>query len=225
MPEELIEQFNKQERERYSLRLRHKVEQEKMMILYEQEIMRCYYLSSRDPTDQYIPYSFCSLIKDDEIYSQFRNNNDPISTTSPMASTNVTANNNSNSQQQPHDSQEMVQPQQQQVVELTAEEKLIKSLHTLRLKFQKLKDDLIKRQLHESDSLYAVQKMDFESTCRDLTKKNVASSSCTTSSLAVSATTAANKLGLFKQNQQHVPIVLVNKFDLFETVTFSIVAS
>ena len=156
------------------------------MILYEQEIMRCYYLSSRDPTDQYIPYSFCSLIKDDEIYSQFRNNNDPISTTSPMASTNVTANNNSNSQQQPHDSQEMVQPQQQQIVELTAEEKLTKSLHTLRLKFQKLKNDLIKRQLH-----------------------------------AVSATTAANKLGLSKQNQQHVPIVLVNKFDLFETVMLS----
>ena len=77
----------------------------------------------------------------------------------------------------------------------------------------------------KSDSLYAVQKMDFESTCRDLTKKNVTSASCTTSSLAVSATTAANKLGLFKQNQQHVPIVLVNKFDLFETVTFSIVAS
>ncbi len=61
-------------------------------------------------------------------------------------------------------------------------------------KFLKLKDDLIKRQLNESDSLYAVQRMDWQSKIKHL---------------------ANVKLVSMKYDDSHVPIVIVdNKLKL-----------
>jgi hypothetical protein len=181
-----------------------------LVILYEQEILRCFLLSSREKIDQTIPFSFCSIIKDDEIYSQFKNNNDPISTTSPLA--NVTQENINSVPNQ--DSSSLIHISHGEP--LNSEEKLVKYLSDLRFKFQKLKDDLIKRQLHESDSLYAVQKMDFESIVRDLTNKYKIIPGVTTNTVNGNILT---KLSFFKQNETHVPIVHVNsKFELFENV-------
>jgi hypothetical protein len=182
--------------------------QEKLVILYEQEIMRCYYLYSRDTTQQKIPFSFCSIIKDDEIYSQFKHNNDPISTVSPLASTTLTQTQENNIQGNTNtdiNNSNVTGPK----VIMAIEEKLFKSLNELKSKFQKLKDDLIKRQLHESDSLHAVQKMDFESIVRDVANKYKI--------MTNGVKNSTNRLSLFKLNDIHVPIVHVNnKFELFE---------
>ena len=63
--------------------------------------------------------------------------------------------------------------------------------------------------MHESDSLHAVQKMDFESIVRDVTNKYKI--------LANGVKNATNRLSTFKLNDIHVPIVHVNnKFELFE---------
>ena len=167
--------------------------------------MRCYYLYSRDTTQQKIPFSFCSIIKDDEIYSQFRHNNDPISTVSPLASTTLTQNQENLNTNTDINNADITEPK----VIMSIEEKLFKPLNELKSKFQKLKDDLIKRQLHESDSLHAVQKMDFESIVRDVTNKYKI--------LANGVKNATNRLSTFKLNDIHVPIVHVNnKFELFE---------
>jgi len=72
IPDDLRLFFSKQEKERYSLRLRHRVEQDKLIILYEQEVLRCFNKAARAVANQEIPFSFCSMIKDDEIYSMFR---------------------------------------------------------------------------------------------------------------------------------------------------------
>jgi hypothetical protein len=172
--------------------------------------MRCYYSYSNDTAQQKLPFSFCSIIKDDEIYSQFRHNNDPISTVSPLASTTLThaqENNTQNSNNLDINTTNITEPK----VIMSIEEKLFKSLNELKSKFQKLKDDLIKRQLHESDSLHAVQKMDFESILRDIINKYKI--------ITNGVKNPTNRLSMFKLNDIHVPIVHVNnKFELFENV-------
>lgn len=88
---------------------------------------------------------------------------------------------------------------------------------------------MIKRQHHESDSLQAVQKMDFQSRVRELAFKNKlaansaasAAAAAASSSVIVPTTTpqpAVVVAAQFQQTDLHVPIVLVNsKLDLFDS--------
>ncbi len=41
--------------------------------MFEQEIVRCYNQLLREDINQNEPFSFCSIIKDEEIYSVFQN--------------------------------------------------------------------------------------------------------------------------------------------------------
>ena len=83
------------------------------------------------------------------------------------------------------------------------------------------KDDLIKRQLNESDSLFAVQKMDFQSKLREIkemskSKTNAQNANSVTNSNANNQ--VYSMLQHFTPSELHVPIVRVNnKFDLIET--------
>lgn len=139
MPEELKELFSKQEKERYKLRLRHKVEQDKLIILYEQEILRCFNKPSRDELNQTVPLSFCAIIKDAEVYSLYKNEQG-LDTQRPS---------------------QLAEP-------LCQDDFILCRLNEIKQKFLLFKNDMIKRQLNESDSLYAVQKMDFQSKIRDI---------------------------------------------------------
>lgn len=67
IPEDLKPLFFKQEHERYRLRIQHRVELEKLILLYEQEILRAYYRLQRDEHSIYAPLSFCSIINDDDV--------------------------------------------------------------------------------------------------------------------------------------------------------------
>ncbi|CAF0820600.1 unnamed protein product [Brachionus calyciflorus] len=143
MPEELKELFTKQEKERYKLRLRHKVEQDKLIILYEQEILRCFNKQSINNFNQMVPMSFCSIIKDAEVYSLYKNQQTlesqrPNSLTDPIIQEDI----------------------------------LLSHLNDIKQKFLVFKNDMIKRQLNESDALFAVQKMAFQSKIRDLSLNN-----------------------------------------------------
>ena len=200
MCDELKELFNKQERERYSLRLRHKVEQDKLLIMYEQETLRCYVSHQRQTAATATatatvtvvasqqPLSFCSLIKDDEIYSQFRMcaNADgtpvggggvavgQLTTMSPCVSTTLTTNqqqqsaDTSQSPSAPNATSGANEGEDARSSVSISEARFAGALRALKTKFEKLKEDMIRRQLNESDSLYAVQKMHYESSVRAL---------------------------------------------------------
>jgi hypothetical protein len=87
----LSDVFTRQEDERYRLKLQHQVERvrykkqgicfkliyksflfvikEKLILSHEQEILRLYGNATRSSRNQEIPFSYCSLLKDNEVYN------------------------------------------------------------------------------------------------------------------------------------------------------------
>jgi len=147
MPDDLKEYFFKQEKDRHSLRLRHRIEQDKLIILYEQEILRSFNnrCSGQVSANQSIPYSFCSIVKDDEVYSTFGRLNEQIIGSS------------SDQQQQHHQQQQQNQNDPCVLLRLDSqntEEKFIQNLENLKIKFQKLKVIFLTVQESEKISFY-----------------------------------------------------------------------
>ncbi|UJR27750.1 hypothetical protein I4U23_009024 [Adineta vaga] len=65
----LMDVFTKQEDERYKMKIRHQVERDKLILSHEQEILRLYGNATRSSLNQDIPFSYCSLLKDNEVYN------------------------------------------------------------------------------------------------------------------------------------------------------------
>ncbi|KAG1683626.1 Ankyrin repeat domain-containing protein 12 [Nymphon striatum] len=65
--------FEEQERERYTLRLQQIVEKEKLILSAEQEILRVYTRAARATVNQTVPLSMCTILRDEEIYNSFEN--------------------------------------------------------------------------------------------------------------------------------------------------------
>lgn len=61
--------FNDQEKERYRLRLQHTIEKEKLVLSVEQEILRVHGRAARALANQALPFSVCTLLKDEEVYN------------------------------------------------------------------------------------------------------------------------------------------------------------
>ncbi|CAL4171542.1 unnamed protein product, partial [Meganyctiphanes norvegica] len=61
--------FNDQEKERYRLRLQHLIEKEKLVLSVEQEILRVHGRAARALANQALPFSVCTLLKDEEVYN------------------------------------------------------------------------------------------------------------------------------------------------------------
>ena len=61
--------FIEQEKARYQLRKRHLVEKEKLVLNVEQEIIRVHGRAARALANQPYPYSVCTILKDEEIYT------------------------------------------------------------------------------------------------------------------------------------------------------------
>merc|ERR1739838_673367 len=61
--------FNEQEKERYRLRLQHLIEKEKLVLSVEQEILRVHGRAARALANQALPFSVCTLLKDEEVYN------------------------------------------------------------------------------------------------------------------------------------------------------------
>ncbi|OTF73241.1 hypothetical protein BLA29_003410 [Euroglyphus maynei] len=62
--------FVEQERERHHLRLRHRVEQEKLCLIVQQETLRLYNRADMYKKNQTMPLSVCTYLKDEELYNK-----------------------------------------------------------------------------------------------------------------------------------------------------------
>ena len=65
----LRELFKQQEEERRKMRLKHVVEKEKLILAVEQEILRVHGRAARALANQSLPYSVCTILRDEEIYT------------------------------------------------------------------------------------------------------------------------------------------------------------
>ncbi|PIK47734.1 putative ankyrin repeat domain-containing protein 12 [Apostichopus japonicus] len=65
----LKENFDAQENKRHSLRLRHQIEREKLMLAAEQEVLRVYGRGARAMANQTTPFSACMVLNDMEVYN------------------------------------------------------------------------------------------------------------------------------------------------------------
>lgn len=64
---QMKETFIEQEKERHKLRLQHLVEKEKLVLSVEQEILRVHGRAARALSNQALPYSVCTILKDEEV--------------------------------------------------------------------------------------------------------------------------------------------------------------
>ncbi|XP_037935934.1 ankyrin repeat domain-containing protein 12 [Teleopsis dalmanni] len=69
VPPKMKEIFVIQEKERRELSQRHTVEREKLCLNVEQEIIRVHSKAARNISCQSMPYSVCTLLKDEEVYN------------------------------------------------------------------------------------------------------------------------------------------------------------
>ncbi|VVC44846.1 Hypothetical protein CINCED_3A001916 [Cinara cedri] len=67
--EQLKKLFVEQEKERQRLRVQHIVEKEKLVLSVEQEILRVHGRAARALANQLLPFSACTILKDDEVYN------------------------------------------------------------------------------------------------------------------------------------------------------------
>merc|ERR1719188_216656 len=65
----LRELFKEQEQGRYELRTKHVVEKEKLVLAVEQEILRVHGRAARALANQSLPFSVCTILRDEEIYT------------------------------------------------------------------------------------------------------------------------------------------------------------
>lgn len=61
--------FTQQEKDRHKLKLQHAVEKEKLVLSVEQEILRVHGRAARALANQSLPFSVCTILKDEEVYN------------------------------------------------------------------------------------------------------------------------------------------------------------
>lgn len=66
---QMKEIFTVQEKERHKLKMQHVVEKEKLVLAVEQEILRVHGRAARALANQSLPFSVCTILKDEEVYN------------------------------------------------------------------------------------------------------------------------------------------------------------
>ncbi|XP_017775138.1 PREDICTED: ankyrin repeat domain-containing protein 12 [Nicrophorus vespilloides] len=132
---QLKDLFGEQEKERYKLRMQHVIEKEKLVLSVEQEILRVHGRAARALANQALPFSVCTILKDEEVYN-------------------------------------LITPEQEE------KDRNARSRYNGRLflswlqdvddKWEKIKEHMLLRHHNEAESLYAVQKMDWEWKMKEL---------------------------------------------------------
>ncbi|XP_025835522.1 ankyrin repeat domain-containing protein 12 isoform X3 [Agrilus planipennis] len=69
LPSQMKDLFTEQEKERYRLRMQHVIEKEKLVLSVEQEILRVHGRAARALANQSLPFSVCTILRDEEIYN------------------------------------------------------------------------------------------------------------------------------------------------------------
>ncbi|KAH9502675.1 hypothetical protein Btru_074075 [Bulinus truncatus] len=128
--EPMREFFIQQEKERYRLRLQHVIEREKLMLSIEQEILREHGRAARAMANQTLPFSVCTILREEEIYNQ--------------------------------QELEQVEDRDKNTRSRYNGRQFLSWLQDVDDKYEKIKQLLLLRHHHEAESLYAVQKLDWE---------------------------------------------------------------
>lgn len=181
--------FIMQERERHRLRIQHTIEREKLCLSYEQEILRVHGRAALAVANQTVPYSFCSIIKDDEIYNMIEQENEDITAEAPfpMSKSEASAETrpaSSGASSKSNDySKSTYTNSSTTSTDLTAltggpsapgsrsryNGRLFLSwIQDVTEKWEKIKMDTILRHRRESESLLAIQKLDWEWKMKEL---------------------------------------------------------
>lgn len=143
LPLPLKDLFASQEQDRYKLRMQHVVEKEKFALGVEQEILRVHCLAARELANQPLPYSACTILKDEEVYNLIGPDTD--------------------------DKDLMEHKKDKRTDRYRYNGRLfIKWLRDIDDKWDKIKKRMITRQTNEAESLHAVQKMDWDWKIREL---------------------------------------------------------
>ncbi|UJR21778.1 hypothetical protein I4U23_024853 [Adineta vaga] len=138
LDEHLSDVFARQEDERYRMKLRHQVEREKLILSNEQEILRLYGNATRSSINQDIPFSYCSILRDNEVY------NDPSVQERHPSLLNSDYSNTELGKRGKH---------------RWSGRSFIKWLEDSNLKYQRLSCEINQRQLLEANTLYSMQRM------------------------------------------------------------------
>jgi len=148
----LRELFVFQEKERFKLRTKHVVEKEKLILAVEQEILRVHGRAARALANQTVPFSVCTILRDQDIYN-------PIDAGSQRTSVSGG-----------------LEPQN------NMDKKDVRSRYNGRLflswlqdvddKWEKIKEQMVLRHHNEAESLNAVQKLDWEWKLAELNNAN-----------------------------------------------------
>lgn len=69
LPAPMKDLFTLQEKERNKLKMQHIVEKEKLVLAVEQEILRVHGRAARALANQSLPFSVCTILKDEEVYN------------------------------------------------------------------------------------------------------------------------------------------------------------
>ncbi|CAF4427422.1 unnamed protein product, partial [Rotaria sp. Silwood2] len=134
----LSDVFCRQEDERYKMKLRHQVERDKLNLSHEQEVLRLYGNATRLSIHQDIPLSYCSLLKDNEVY------NNPIIQERTSAFINNDYTNTELGKRGKH---------------RWNGRSFIKSLEDSNFKYKRLSCEINQRQDLEANTLYSMQRM------------------------------------------------------------------
>ncbi|KAI1285163.1 Ankyrin repeat domain-containing protein 12 [Halotydeus destructor] len=162
--------YNEQEKARQRLRIQHVIEREKLRLSAEQEILRVHGRAALAMANQSVPFSVCTILKDDEIYNTIEPEPEGESISSAPAKNNEyqksTYNMNSTSGRDPS------------TLTGAASGTSARSRYNGRLflswlqdvddKWEKIKEETILRQRRESESLSAIQKLDWEWKMKEL---------------------------------------------------------
>jgi hypothetical protein len=177
--------FVSQEGERHRLRIQHTIEKEKLRLSFEQEILRVHGRAALAVANQTIPYSFCSIIKDDEIYNMIEQENEddvhddksehtssdtrPVSGSSSGRGNDYTKSTYTNSSSTSTDLTALTGGPSAPGSRSRYNGRLFLSwIQDVTEKWDKIKMDTILRQRRESESLLAIQKLDWEWKMKEL---------------------------------------------------------
>jgi hypothetical protein len=102
--------------------------------LYEQELLRCFNRLSCDELNQSVSFSFCTIIKDDEVYSEYKQQQAQAAgnATSPTNSDATATNNSDGANRDENKTASVAQPP-------TSKEKFLISINEIKVKFDKFK--------------------------------------------------------------------------------------
>lgn len=179
--------FLAQERERHRLRIQHTIEKEKLRLSYEQEILRVHGRAALAVSNQTVPYSFCSIIKDDEIYNMIEQENEETAVDASEGMGKAEAESRPSSGSSGGKGNEYSKNTYTSSSTTSADITALtggpsapgsRSRYNGRLflswiqdvtdKWEKIKTDTILRQRRESESLLAIQKLDWEWKMKEL---------------------------------------------------------